>query len=273
MNKTNIDDRVEIEVVDNIAHVYLNRAEKHNALDMRMFNAIKNAIKMLRMDKALRVVVVEGKGEDFCTGLDVKSVMNSVSAPLKLLFKWTPWQSNLAQFVSTGWQTIPVPVIMVVHGRCWGGGLQVALGGDFRIAQPDSSISIMEARWGLIPDMGGSLALRGLVNQDIAKQLAMTGEIICGETAQKYGLVTHLDEKPIEKAMELAHTIAQQSPDAIAAAKKLYNKSWWNKPGFALAIESYYQIRILSGKNSKIKAYNQTHDAKESKKFNDRKGW
>ncbi len=271
MNDINIDERVEIEIVDNIAHVYLNRVEKHNALDMRMFHAIKKAIKSLKKDRSIRAVIVEGRGEDFCTGLDIKSVMKSISAPLRLLFKWLPWQSNLAQFVSTGWREIPVPVIMVIHGRCWGGGLQIALGGDFRVASPDSSIAIMEARWGLIPDMGGTLALRELLSQDTAKQLAMTGEIISGTKAEQIGLVTYVTERPIEKAMQLADTIAQQSPDAVAAAKKLYNSSWWSKPGFALARESYYQIRILLGKNSKIKAYNQTHD--KNKAFAKRKSW
>ncbi len=271
MNNTNYDNRVEVEVIDCIAYVYFNRAEMHNALDMPMFYAISRTIKKLRKNRLLRAVIVAGKGEDFCTGLDVKSVIKSITAPLKLLFKWFPWQSNLAQFVSTGWQTIPVPVIMVIEGRCWGGGLQIALGGDFRISTADSSLSVMESRWGLIPDMGGSLALRGLISQDMAKQLAMTGEIISGETAKEYGLVTHLADQPLEKAMEFAAVITKQSPDSVAATKKLYNKSWWSKPGFALAIETYYQLRILTGRNRKIKAYNQTNG--KDKIFSKRKSW
>jgi enoyl-CoA hydratase/carnithine racemase len=273
MTEHNKAKRITVDIQKNIAHVTLNRAEKHNALDMLMFHEIRNTIKRLKANKEVRVVIVEGKGEDFCTGLDIKSVMKSASAPLKLLFKLLPWQANLAQYVSTGWREIPVPVIMVIRGRCWGGGLQIALGGDFRIASPDASISIMESRWGLIPDMGGTVALKELLNLDVAKELAMTGEIIDGKKAFKYGLVSHVVEKPYEKALQLAEVICQQSPDTIAATKKLYDKSWWSKPGFALFRESYYQIRILLGKNRAIKTYNQINPTDTQKAFTNRKNW
>jgi enoyl-CoA hydratase/carnithine racemase len=264
---------IELKIENNIAHVCFNRAKKHNALNMDMFYAIRKTIKLLKKDQKIRAVIVQGNGEDFCSGLDIKSVMKSRTDPLKLLFKWLPWQANLAQYVSTGWRDIPVPVIMVIHGRCWGGGLQIALGGDFRIAKPDASISIMEARWGLIPDMGGTLALKELIKLDVAKELAMTGKVITGEQAHGYGLLTHIANNPHEKALQLAETIVNHSPDAVAATKKLYNKSWWSKPGFALARESFYQIKILLGKNSRIKIYNQTHPDEESRTFKQRNNW
>jgi enoyl-CoA hydratase/carnithine racemase len=273
MSLANTDERIYSEVMNDIAYVYLNRAEKHNALDMAMFYAIRKTIKCLKANKEIRAVIVQGQGEDFCSGLDIKSVMRSRTDPLKLLFKWLPWHSNLAQYVSTGWRDIPVPVIMVIHGRCWGGGLQIALGADFRIATPNSSIAIMEARWGLIPDMGGTLALKELIKLDVAKELAMTGKIINGEGALDLGLITHLDDNPKARAVELAEVISRHSPDAVAATKKLYNKSWWSKPGFALVRESFYQIKILLGKNTKIKVYNQTHANEESRKFVTRKNW
>jgi enoyl-CoA hydratase/carnithine racemase len=265
--------RITVEISNQIAHVNFNRKDKHNALDMRMFHEIKKTIKSLKVDKSIRAVIVRGNGDDFCSGLDIKSVMKSRSDPLKLLFKWFPWRANLAQYVSTGWRDINAPVIMVIHGRCWGGGLQIALGGDFRIASPDSSIAIMEARWGLIPDMGGTLALKELIKLDVAKELAMTGKIINGNQAFAYGLVTHVDAEPYDRAVELAQTIVKHSPDAVAATKKLYNKSWWGKSGVALARESFYQIKILLGKNYKVKTYNQTNPNEEARKFLDRKEW
>ncbi|WP_019026774.1 crotonase/enoyl-CoA hydratase family protein [Colwellia piezophila] len=273
MPNDTIDNRVNLTIKNGIAHVSLNRPDKHNAIDIKMFYAISQTIKQLKVDRSIRAVIVEGIGEDFCSGLDIKSVMKSAKAPLQLLFKWLPWQANLAQYVSVGWRKIPAPVIMVIHGRCWGGGLQIALGGDFRIAAPDTSISIMESRWGLIPDMGGTLALRELLSLDIAKELAMTGAIINGEQALNYGLVTHVDEDPAEKALQLAQAICQQSPDAVAATKKLYNKSWWSKPGFALLRESYYQVKILLGKNQKIKTYNQLHQDEKTREFVKRQNW
>jgi len=273
MTKDDNSKRITVEIHNQIAHVNLNRAGKHNALDMAMFYAIKKTINCLKADNQIRAVIVQGNGEDFCSGLDIKAVMKSNRDPLKLLFKWLPWQANLAQYVSTGWRNIPVPVIMAIHGRCWGGGLQIALGGDFRIATPDASIAIMEARWGLIPDMGGTLALKELIKLDVAKELAMTGKLINGEQALDYGLVTYIDENPFERAIELAETISKHSPDAVAATKKLYNKSWWSNSGLALLRESYYQIRILLGKNFKVKTYNQTNPEKEPRKFIKRKNW
>lgn len=271
--KGNTEQRVTLKIINEIAYVTLNRPDKCNALDMAMFIAIRTTIKHLKKDRTIRAVIVTGIGEDFCSGLDIKSVMSSVKAPLVLLFKWLPWQSNLAQFVSTGWREIPTPVIVVIKGRCWGGGLQIALGADFRIATPAASISIMESRWGLIPDMGGTLALKELMTLDKAKELAMTGEVITGTQALNYGLVTYVDDNPFDRAVQLAKEISEQSPDAIAATKKLYNKSWWSKPGFALARESYYQIRILLGKNRAIKTYNQTHQDDKPRSFIKRKNW
>jgi len=273
MTKDENSKRITVEIRNEIAYVNLNRADKHNALDMPMFYAIRKTIKLLKKNKEIRAVIVQGNGEDFCSGLDIKSVMKSRSDPLKLLFKWLPWQANLAQYVSTGWRDIPVPVIMAIHGRCWGGGLQIALGADFRIAAADASIAIMEARWGLIPDMGGTIALKELIQLDVAKELAMTGEVINGEQALAYGLITHLDENPAKRAVELAETISKHSPDAVAATKKLYNKSWWSNSGLALLRESYYQIRILLGKNFRVKTYNQTNLDKEPRKFINRKPW
>ncbi|MFC1796720.1 crotonase/enoyl-CoA hydratase family protein [Pseudomonadota bacterium] len=164
-----------------VAHIRLNRAEKHNALNMEMFEAIAKAQKQVAKNRKLRAIILSGEGVDFCTGLDVKSVMKNRSDMLRLLWKWLPWQSNLAQRVSTGWRKIPVPVIAAVHGRCWGGGLQIALGADFRIVQPETSLSIMEGKWGLIPDMGGTLALRELMPRDQAMRLAMTAAEFSGE--------------------------------------------------------------------------------------------
>jgi len=162
-----------------------------------------------------------------------------------LLWKWLPWHANLAQRVSTGWRDLPVPVVAALHGRCWGGGLQIALGADFRIAAPDASLSIMESRWGLIPDMGGTLALRELLGRDQAMKLAMTAEEISGEQALELGLVTAVSSDPQAAARGLAEELASRPADAVAGVKRLYRKSWAGGAGKALARESAYQVRIL----------------------------
>ncbi len=256
-----------------IAYVELSRAKKHNAVDMTMFLEIIHVIKTISKNKMIRAVIVSGNGEDYCSGIDIKSVFTSPKSALRLLFKWLPWQSNKAQLVSTGWRKLSVPVIFAMHGRCWGAGMQIAFGGDFRIATPDASISIMEARWGLIPDMGGTLALREVLPLDVAKELAMTAKVITGKEALSIGLLTKVSENPLETAIELAEEISVYSPDSVAACKKLYNKSWWSSAGMALARESIYQIKVFLSKNYKIKSYNELHEKSEHKEFKPRKNW
>lgn len=265
--------RVTVIIEDDIAKVSLSRPEKHNAIDMDMFLAIDKTINLLKKNKNIRAVIVDGSGESFCSGLDVTSVLTSQKNSIKLLFKWLPGQSNLAQRVSTGWREIPCPVIMVVHGRCWGGGMQIALGGDFRIANPNTKMSILEARWGLIPDMGGSLALKEQLPVDQAKYLAMTGKEMTAQEALAKHLVTEVCDDPMARALELANEIKHFSPDAIAGVKKLYNHSTWRSQAYALAKETWYQIRIILGKNQRIKTYNETHEKSQAKAFKQRINW
>jgi enoyl-CoA hydratase/carnithine racemase len=239
-------DRVQLLVENHIAHVQLSRPGKRNALDLAMFEAIAAAQQALRKQRDLRVVVLSGAGIDFCSGLDIMSAMHDRQGMLRLLWKWLPWRANLAQLAGVGWRDLRVPVVAAIHGRCWGGGLQIALGADFRIAAPDASLSIMESKWGLIPDMGGTLALRELLGRDQAMKLAMTAEEISGARALELGLVTDLSDEPLAAAMALATQLAGRPTNAVAGVKRLYRKSWSGGTGVALARETAYQIRILS---------------------------
>jgi len=240
---------VTLSVEDNIAFVTLNRADKRNALDMAMFRTIDSISRQLRKNREIRAVIVQANGKDFCSGLDIKSVMQRKSSIVSLLAKWLPGQANLAQRVSYNWRKIPVPVIMVIQGRCWGGGLQIALGADFRFATADASFSIMEGKWGLIPDMGGNLALRELVTKDVALKLTMTAEVITAEQGLQHGLISGVSDKPLQSAKQLVEQITERSPDAVAAVKKLFHQNWFKANWVMLARESYYQVRILLGKN------------------------
>ena len=245
--------RVILSVDDNgIAHVKFNRPEKLNALDMAMFYAIDKTINKIKKNKTIRAVILSGEGQDFCSGLDIKSVMKNQSSAIKLLFKWWPGKANLAQKVTAKWRALPVPVIMAIHGRCWGGGMQIALGGDFRIAAADASLSIMESRWGLIPDMAGNTALTRLMPIDQAMKLAMTAETISAQQALDYHLLTEVSDDPLESAKALANQLITRSPDVLAALKKLYQQQWSGTESSMLAKESWYQVRILSGKNQRI---------------------
>ena len=239
-------DRIELTMEQQVARVCLNRPDKRNALDLEMFRAIDRAQRTLARQRELRAVVLCGAGIDFCSGLDVKSAMHDRRGMVRLLWKWLPWRANLAQRAGIGWRELRVPVVAALHGRCWGGGLQIALGADFRIAAADASLSIMESKWGLIPDMGGTLALRELLGRDQSMLLAMTAEEISGERALELGLVTALSADPLTAAEDLARQLAGRPPAAVQAVKRLYRRSWVGSAGAALARESAYQVKILA---------------------------
>ena len=239
-------ERISLEVGNGIAQVRLDRADKHNALDLAMFHALARVQRRLAATRDLRAVVLCGAGVDFCSGLDVKAAMHDRLGMVRLLWKWLPWQANLAQRAGVGWRRLRVPVIAAIHGRCWGGGLQIALGADFRIAAPDASLSVMESRWGLIPDMGGTLALRELLGRDQAMKLAMTAEEISGERALQLGLVTALDRAPLESALRFAAELTGRPEAAVNGVKRLYRRSWSGSQGAALCRETVYQARILA---------------------------
>lgn len=244
--------RLQLSISNGIATVTLNRPDKRNALDYPMFQAIDLVIGELKRDRTVRVVILRGNGEDFCSGLDIKSVLGKPLTGLKLLWKWLPGNANLAQQVSVGWRRLPVPVIAAIHGRCWGGGLQIALGADYRIATPDASLSIMEAKWGIIPDMGGTLALRELLPVDTAMHLASTAAELTAEQAKAHGLLTTIASDPYAEALTLAGEFAQRSPDSVAAVKRLYHQAWSPRARAVLARETVLQWRLLLGANQKI---------------------
>lgn len=242
------EDRVRIDVEDHIASVRLVRGDKHNALDHAMFLAIDAAARRLSSEPGVRAVVISGEGPSFCSGLDIAGLGGALSA--ETLTDREPGEdANLFQHVATGWAAVPVPVIAAIHGACFGGGLQIALGADLRVAAPDARLSIMEIRWGLVPDMGITQTLPRLVRWDVAKDLTFTGRRITGEEAREAGLVTHVADDPLAAATDLAREIAARSPDAIRAAKRLYAEAWHAPAGEALMLESVLQQALIGSPN------------------------
>jgi enoyl-CoA hydratase/carnithine racemase len=248
----NFRQRVNLTIDDGVAEVQLDRPDKRNALDLEMFRAIVDAQKAVARRKDVRLVILSGNGPDFSSGLDVKSMFSSGKSPWTLLGKWWPFGPNLAQRVSVGWRRLRVPVLAAIRGNCWGGGLQVALGADFRIAHPQSSLSIMEGKWGLIPDMGGTLPLREVLPRDQAMKLAMTAEVFDAQKALELGLVTMVAEDPLAATRDLAKVLMQRSPDALRSVKRLYGKSWQGSEGMALLRETLYQLKVMAGPNQRI---------------------
>ncbi len=242
---------VVVEKKENIAIVSLNRPEKHNGLNMVMIESLINAAKEIKKDKQIRAVVLQGNGESFCAGLDFGSVAQKPASIVPKFLKW-PWQkANDFQRVAYIWRELPMPVIAVIHGNCFGGGIQIALGADFRFASPDSKLSVMEMKWGLIPDMSGTISINEQLPLDIAKDLAMTGRVISGEEAKEINLVTWLDDNPKEAAFEYAKLLASKSPDAIRACKALFSKNRHASESEALRRERLYQMWMFATPNQR----------------------
>lgn len=246
-----MDDRVTLDVRDGIAYAALNRPDKLNGLDMAMVRALAAVPRRIAADRDVRVVILCGAGDAFCAGLDFASVGRAkrefALAGLKL-----PGGLNLFQKACWNWRSLPVPVIAVLHGHCYGGGMQLALAADFRIAAPDCRLSIMEGRWGLIPDMTASVTLRELLPMDVAKRLVMTAEVFDGMRARDLGLVTDVSDEPMKAAESFAAELAARSPDALAATKALLHRTWTRAPRWAFWTETVLQARLLRGANHRI---------------------
>src|SRR5215813_10088030 len=179
-----------------------------------------------RTTRPVRAVVLHGEGKSFCSGLDIASFMSGQGGTGVLLERDSGRLANFAQRVAYDWSLVPAPVIAAIHGNCFGGGLQIALGADIRIATPDAKLSVMEVKWGLVPDMGITQTLPRLLPIDVAKELTFTGRIVSGTDAAAIGLVTGTADDPLGSALALADEITQKSPDAIRAAKHLYDQTW-----------------------------------------------
>lgn len=242
--------RVSVEVADHVATVTLTRPEKHNALDAPMFHGIVDAAAEVRATPGARVVILRGEGPSFCSGLDVSALGTDDGLSLDdLLERDGGTSSNLPQRACTDWIDLPIPVICAIQGNCLGGGLQIALGADIRIAAPDARLSVREIQWGLVPDMGITQTLPRLVGIDVAKELTYTGRIFCGEEAAGLGVVTRVEGDPAAAVADLATEIAARSPDAVRAAKRLFNDAWAMAPDSALLLESELQTALIGGIN------------------------
>jgi enoyl-CoA hydratase/carnithine racemase len=248
-----MNDRVAIHLdSEGVADVRLNRADKMNAIDSAMIEGILAAQDRLRAERRLRVVVLHGEGRAFCAGLDIsrfQSMGTEGNGRGYTLAGRTHGIANAPQQAGWGWRDLPVPVIAAVHGVAFGGGLQIALGADIRYVTPDVKLSVMEIKWGLVPDMAGIALLRELVRGDVARELTYSGRIINGDEAVRLGLATWAGADPLAHARELARNIARSNPDAIRAAKRLMNQSTDADAAALLASESREQDRLMASPN------------------------
>ncbi len=248
-------DLVTISIENHIADVRLNRPDKLNALSREMFDAISQMLERLAVEPGVRVVVLSGEGKGFCAGLDMDifasmGELDGKKDGLSLVGRYKGGITNQAQHIAYGWKQLPMPVIAAVHGACIGGGCQIALGADIRIARPDAKLSLRELHWGIVPDMSATQTIRDLIPLDVAKELIYTAKIISGEEAARLNLVTRTSECPHEDAMALAREIADKSPHAVRAAKRLLDSVWHGDVAKGLLMESALEMSLLGKENN-----------------------
>jgi enoyl-CoA hydratase/carnithine racemase len=240
-------DRVTVSIVDGIADVRFNRADKRNALDGEQFAAIEEVGESLKSAEGVRVVVLSGAGESFCAGLDF-SMFSGMALPGTVTdgerrTEGDPGDlpdgriTHRGQQICWVWQELPVPVIAAVHGHALGGGFQIAMGADIRIAHPDTQWSVREVHWGLVPDMTGTFMLSRIVRSDIARELTYTARMVGGREAFDLGLCTRLSDQPYDDAMQLAREIAARSPGAVRGSKALFNHMFTEGAAEQFALE------------------------------------
>jgi enoyl-CoA hydratase/carnithine racemase len=253
-----MNDRVTVQIEDGVADVRLVRADKMNALDNAMFGALVETGERLKTEKGLRAVVLSGEGRAFCAGLDMGNFAAMASgergggqgsAGDLVTRDRTAAGANRAQQACMVWREIPVPVIGAIHGVAFGGGFQLALGCDLRFVTPDVRLAVLEIKWGLVPDMAGIALMRGLVRDDVARELTWTGRIFNGEEALAMGLATRVCADPRTEALALAREIAGKNPDAVRAGKRLLNlMAEADQPAILLA-ESREQAALIGSAN------------------------
>ena len=247
------DQRITIDVAAGVAEVTLNRPDKLNALDPAMFKAIIAAGERLSSAPGLRAVVLTGAGRGFCAGLDKETfaaIAAGGGAPTSAgLAKRTHGLANDFQHAAHVWRTLPVPVIAAIHGPALGGGFQIALGADIRYVAPDARLSILEIKWGLVPDMAGIALMRELARSDVIRELSLTGRVFSGAEALAYGFATSLHEDPLAAARATAREIAARSPDAVRALKRLLNLASDADTAAILLAELEEQAKLIGSPN------------------------
>ncbi|MBY6161221.1 crotonase/enoyl-CoA hydratase family protein [Mameliella alba] len=245
-------DTVNIFEADGIAEVVLNRPDKHNAVDMSVFEGLTRAGEKLKQAEGLRAVILRGEGAHFCSGIDTglfTAGRDKQALVAQILEVPDGEAANFFQKPCIVWQELEVPVIAALHGVAYGAGLQIALGADIRLAARDARMSVMEIAWGLIPDMGITATLPRLMRADLAKELIFTGRIVEADEAARLGLVTRVCDDPLAEARSLAAAMAGNNPDAMRRNKRLINETWQMDRADALRLEAVLQAEVIGQPN------------------------
>jgi len=247
-------ERISVTLEGGVADVRMIRVDKMNALDDAMFQALIDTGERLKAEAGVRAVVLSGEGRAFCAGLDMGNFGKMASGERRgggglVDTPRTPGGSNRAQHAVMVWREIPVPVIAAVHGVAFGGGFQLTLGADLRFVTADTRMSVMEIKWGLVPDMAGLVLMRQLARDDVIRELTYTGRQFTGEEALSLGFATRVCADPRAEALALAAEIAGKNPHAIRADKRLFELAASGDQREILLAESAEQGALIGSPN------------------------
>ena len=221
-----------------VRHLVLQRAEKRNAFNSELIEALGHALEDAAADESVRVLVVRGDGAMFSSGMDLHDLQELSQDPANL----RPYRRRIL-----GWwnllEEMPKPTIVQIHGACLGGAFELALAADFRVMAEDAMAGIMEVRIGLLPDVGGCSRLPSIVGLGNAKELIMTGKVIDGREAHRIGFANRI--APADELDALTEAFAgellQCAPRAVGMAKRVIDAS--AKPALAATLEQEVQAQ------------------------------
>ena len=244
---------LDLQMIDGLAIVTLNRPSKKNALSKILFEELFDVGTQLQKKERLRAVILTGAGNNFCAGIDLNFLQTLLPRMEEVQDQMcnppVGEDANWFQRPCYIWRLLQVPVIAALDGICIGAGLQLALSADIRLASPTTRMSIMESKWGLIPDMGITQVLPQLMRADQAKELMMTGRMLDATASERVGLITRIVADPLSAAKDLAKEIMGLSPEAVNGSKVLIDKTWNLSPGLGLAVEAQMQSKIIGTPN------------------------
>lgn len=237
-------------VAEGVATVSLDRPERHNAIDDAMHDLFVEVWAAALADPAVRVVLLRGEGPSFCSGRDTSQLGHRVAGEGDLAFVRRHQQSRISQLGS------PKPVVAALRGHVLGGGLEMALACDLRVASTDVHLAFPEVRYGLMTDTGGAPLTTALAGPSRAKWMLMTGRPVDATRALAWGLVDEVvDPADLDgTALDLAREIASRPPDVLAMIKQTVDGLWHGRLHEGLRAELLAQVALFGGDDYRERA-------------------
>jgi len=235
-----------IERHDAVGIIKINRPKSLNALNIETLAEIRDAVTSLNSDDEIRVIIFTGEGKAFVAGADIRQMMAMNEEEAKEF-------CNLGQKIFDIIENLDKPVIAAVNGFALGGGCELAMACDFRIASEDAKFGQPEVNLGIIPGFGGSQRLPRLVGKGIAKELIFTGDIIDAQTALRIGLTNRVvpAEDLLDQTIAIAQKIASKGPAAILIAKSVINRGLETDLAQGLEIEQEGFVQCVASGQAK----------------------